>query len=224
MKLNRLILIIFVSAFVLAGCSIPGAATPQPTVDIASTLDAARTQAVLTVEAEQASRPTATELPPTATLAPSATELPTETPLPSSTPVIATNTPPPTNTPAGPTKTPPPTLTPTASDYGCSITAFSPARGDTFPPKADFDGRWTVKNTGKKSWLTSEIDYRYHSGEKMYVGGDVFDLKKDVAPGESIEIIVDMLSPTNAGSYNTAWSLTTGNSVFCVLPLSITVK
>jgi hypothetical protein len=211
-------------ALILTSCGFPGANTPEPTADIAPTLAAAKTQAVLTFEAEQAALPSATSLPPTATLAPSATAIPTNTPVPSNTAVIFTNTPPSTNTPAGPTSTPTLTITPTPSEYGCAIISFSPTRGDTFPPNSDFDGRWTVKNIGKNTWKMSDTDYRYSSGEKMHVGAEVFDFSKDITPGESIDLIIDMLAPSTAGTYTTTWSINLSKTSICALPITVVVK
>jgi hypothetical protein len=224
MRFTMKVSIILACSILLAACSLTGAQTPAPTVDVAPTLDAARTQAAQTVEAELASRPTATSLPATATLAPSATELPSSTPAPTNTVVVATNTPPPTNVPAGPTNTPTTTITSTPSGYGCSITASSPGWGASFLPGADFDGRWTIKNTGTNSWAASEMDYRYLSGQKMHVGNDTYDLPGNVAAGASIEVIVDMKAPTAVGNYSTTWSISIGSTSICALPMNINVK
>lgn len=219
-KLKTMILLVVTAS--LAACNFPGSATLAPTQDVAQTLDAARTQAAQTVEADIASRPTAT-LPATATLAATATELPSPTAAPSFTPV---NTLPPlptaTNTriPATPTITP----TSTPSDYNCSITTVSPAANTEFAKRADFDGRWTVKNTGTQTWLASDVDYRYVSGEKMQKKNDVYDLPKDVKPGESVDIIVDMLAPDVTGTFKTAWGLARSDRVFCNLNITIVVK
>jgi hypothetical protein len=224
MHLITKVISVLACACLLSACSLTGVQTPAPTIDIAPTLDSARTQAAQTVEAELASRPTETSLPPTATLAPSATEVPSSTPVPTNTLVLATNTPPPTNTPSAPTASPTVTITSTPGEYGCSITASSPAQSDIFPKGADFDGRWTAKNTGTKAWASSEMDFRYISGTKMQAHNDLYDLPKDVAPGESIEIIVDMIAPTAVGNYSTSWGINLGSRTVCALPLYITVK
>jgi hypothetical protein len=88
----------------------------------------------------------------------------------------------------------------------------------------DFDGRWTVKNTGTRTWASSEMDFRYLSGTKTYTNNELYDLPKDVAPGDSIEIIVDMLAPNASGSYTTTWSINIGSRSICALPLYLVVK
>jgi hypothetical protein len=217
MRNTMKILIILACASLLVACNTAGR-NPTASVDITATADAIRTESAQTVVADYASRPTATQLPSTATLAPSATEVPSATSAPTEVPVAATNTPPPTKTPgyAGPTITP--------NSYVCIITAFSPAYGASFSPGADFDARWTVKNTGSKTWSSGEIDYRFISGQAMHTGASVYDLPKNVAAGESIELIVDMLAPGSAGAYATTWSINMGATSICPLPVHIVVK
>lgn len=217
----KTIMLLFLTA-TLAACNFPGAATPAPTQDAAITLDAVRTQAAQTVEAEIANRASPTS-PATATLAPTATEIPSSTPAPSFTPV---NTLPPlptaTNTFIPATATITPTSTPT--DYNCSITSVSPASNAQFSKREDFDGRWTVKNTGTQTWVANDVDYRYVSGEKMQKIKDVYDLKADVKPGESVDVIVDMLAPDSTGTFKTTWSLARNSNNFCTLSITIVVK
>jgi hypothetical protein len=221
MKIKQLITLCFIA--LLAACSFPvspGAA--EPTQDINQTLDAARTQAALTVAAEIASRATATQ-PPTVTLAPSATELPSSTPAPTLPP---TNTLPP---PATATNTfipftPTITNTPTPSDYTCSITFSAPANNAQFGKKDEFDAKWTLKNVGTQSWTVDDLDFRYLSGEKMQKFNDIYDLSKNVATNESIDFIVDMIAPDATGTFKASWGLMRGSRTVCTLNVSIVVK
>lgn len=216
---NFLMLLLAVS---LTACSLPGSPAAVPTQDVASTLDAVRTQAAETVAADIVSRVTAT-MPPTATLAPTATEMASPTTAPSFTPV---NTLPPlptaTNTFIPATRTITPTSTP--SDYTCSITASAPAVNAEYGKRGDFDGRWTLKNTGTQTWVTNDVDYRYVSGQKMHTGNDVYDIIKDVKTGESIDIIVDMMAPDSTGTFKTTWALTRNTRTLCELNVTIVVK
>ena len=87
----------------------------------------------------------------------------------------------------------------------------------------DFDAKWKVKNIGKKDWDGNSVDYSYVSGDKFHkVAG--YDLGKTVKVGETRELIVDMLSPKNPGTYTTNWSLQVGSEKFCTLSLTIVVK
>lgn len=214
---RMLFILMAVSLLSVVGC-VP-AATPQPEVNqtaVAEQVNAARTEAVETAMAglaqTQAALPTATELP---TQEPTATEIPataTALPLPTLVPPTATLIP----TIAYPT------WTPTPAPYQCQITAQDPKIGAYFSPKPDFDARWTIKNTGTKTWEATEVDYFHLSGKEMYKADSRYDLKKDVKPGEEITIIVDMTGPSETGNYTETWALGTSSGNFC--PMSITIN
>ncbi len=215
-------LLFLVIALSLGACSLTSNPTEAPTPNIEPTLNAARTEAAATVAAQVAAQPSATPLPATATLAPSATTAPTNTEVPT----IAVQ---PTNTPLPlPTNTAVPTLRPTSAisstpvSLSCTITAS--AGGGARKPGEDFDGSWTAKNTGSDKWLASSVDYKYSSGTKMYKFEGVYDLPGDVAPGDSIDIRVDMTAPTTPGIYTSNWIIVDGAKVLCNLPIQIVVK
>jgi hypothetical protein len=222
MKKTIKTLLFLALAISLGACSLSSNPTQAPTADIGPTLDAARTQAAATVAADIASQPTATSLPATATLAPSATSVPTDTTVPA-TALPPTNTPLPqaTNTKVA-ISTPVVVITNTPTGYSCSITASS--GGGTQSAGADFDGRWTLKNIGTNTWKASSADYKYSSGTKLQKKADVFDLPKDVAAGDSIDIVVDMTAPTTPGIYTSNWIVVDGATVICGMSVQITVK
>ncbi len=149
--------------------------------------------------------------------------LPSSTPLPTRTIVIlptATITPTPTAT-----FTETPTVTPTNSAYQCQVMSAFPESGKEFTPGVDFDGRWTLKNTGTQVW-EELVDWVYVSGTKFQAITDkvAFDLGKTVNTDESVEIIIDMLAPKDAGTYESIWSLKKNDLYFCQVTLKITVK
>lgn len=53
---------------------------------------------------------------------------------------------------------------------------------------------------------------------------NLYDLPSNVAKGESITLRVDMTAPSTAGTYTSTWALADGNTVYCYLPVTITVK
>lgn len=173
---------------------------------LAVTLDAVRTQAVATAYAELTQQAL---LNPTAT----ATMMPTATTAPTSTPTIYY---------APPTAVVP-TATATQSAYSCTVTAVSPAAKTEFTAGADFDAKWTIKNIGTQTWKVDDADFRYVSGDKMQ-DRDLYDLSKNVATGESVELIVDMKSPAAAGTYKTTWSLVQNGVTVCSMSVEIVVK
>ena len=145
--------------------------------------------------------------------------LPSSTPLPTNTSFIlptATDTLTPTAT-----FTETPTVTPTNSAYQCIVTRSLPLPGTEYSPGGEFDGRWTLENTGTETWEAS-VDMIYISGAKFTNNVDAVDLDKTVAPGESYEVIVDMFAPPDVGTYETTWALRKDDLHFCQVTLRIT--
>lgn len=202
---------------VLAGCSAaPVAVTPTqaPTVDPKPTFDAISTQAVQTMAANLTlNAPTATPI------------VPTDTPVPptSTVPPLPTNTPAPTNTPTRAFI--PWTATPTATQaaYACSVTDVSPKASDKITVDQDFDAKWSLKNTGTKTWAAGNTDIAYSSGTKLHTGGDLVDLGSDVAPNGTYTVVVDMKAPGSDGTYTTSWAMTLEDGSVCTLSLTINV-
>ncbi len=213
MKTNKPViqaLAVFLLIIVLAGCS---PATPQPTADLQPTLNAVRTEAARTVIADMTrSAPAAS---PTLHATPTPTAMPTSTPTASSTP---------SPTPTITATYIPWTATPTQAAFSCIVTSFSPALNATIAPDSDFDATWVIKNTGKQTWIRSDIDIFYSSGTKLQKLVDGLDLKNDVASGESYTAAVDMHTPTTAGTYSTTWVVGRGSEVFCSMMFTIIVK
>ena len=216
------------SACLLILACAPVAAPLQPTLDpngintvIAQTAAAAQTR-------------TAALTPPTWT--------PSFTPFPTSTASIT-----PTETPTFVfllptfTKTKVPTATPGSSGsggggssggggttgggnkYACSVNSTSPANNTVFSPNEDFDGEWTIKNTGSERWDAAGVDVVHVSGNDMGVGGG-FDLPGSVKAGNSIDIGIDMTAPDSPGTYSTTWNLKTGKIYFCNMKITIVVQ
>lgn len=168
-----------------------------------------------TPEPTEGSSPTPTVSPtPTATLY----SLPTWTPTP-----IFTATQPvtPGTTPGTGFGTP--TVSPTPKAYSCIVVGQSPKDATTMKPKNDFDVKWTVKNNGTKEWNDANVDYRYLSGTEMQKI-DLYDLPKDVAVGDTVELVVDMISPARDGIYTTYWELVMKDTQICKFYLTIVVK
>ncbi len=128
------------------------------------------------------------------------------------------------STPSG---VPLPTATRTATvvpeGFDCKIVSTLPGSGTVFSAGANFNVIWKVKNTGKKTWKPASVDYRYLSGEKMHLQ-KLYDLPATVAPGDSIDISVDMKAPADDGHYSAAWGLMENGDTFCQMTVSIRVK
>lgn len=219
--LQRSVWIVALAAM-LAGCATATptlAPTAMATTDPQPTLNAMGTQAAKTVVADLTKNaPSATPVTPTATLAPSATTAPSATLAPTR-PVIPTALP--TATVSAVTITPLISSTPQA--YSCTITEVTPKSTDKFAPRADFDGKWIVKNTGSQTWDAQAVDIVYSSGTKMQKKTDSQDLTADVAANASLTVIVDMTAPDAVGTYTTTWLIVRGSQTLCTLNLTVNV-
>jgi hypothetical protein len=108
------------------------------------------------------------------------------------------------------------------SGYSCSLVAQSPADWTRMGRRQYFDAKWTVKNTGTKTWLQG-FDFKYMGGTKMHTNGNIYELKANVGPGKKVTLIADMNAPKTNGYYTAYWGLYTGNSAFCRLSITVVV-
>ena len=204
----------FTALVLIMACAPTFVAPAVPTIDpnaistyIAQTASAAVSQTA-------AAMPTLT---PTATF--TSTPRNTDTPEPTATPTVLFLF-----------YTPSPVILPTqpgsntsSKSYACSVLSVTPANGTSFGSRTDFDAKWKVKNIGKKDWENNSVDYIYLTGDKFHKTAG-YDLGKTVKIGETIDLIVDMIAPKNAGSYTTNWTLQAGSEAFCTLRLTIVVN
>lgn len=239
-NLYRNLVFVFLPVTLLASaCDLPQAASLDPlnqetiAVIAAQTISANQTQ-----EAREATLtstfipPTETQLPPTATIAPSRTPLPTSTPitpLPSQTPVPSP-TPTPSPTPSATlapgavaTSTPGSVATPGSGQGGnptavvCNWAQFvkdvTIPDGTILHPGAFFTKVWRVKNIGNCPW-TSQYRLVFDSGELM--GDKKEPLPKNVKPGETVDIAVNLVAPKDPGKYEASWMLRSASNRFGV--------
>ena len=186
-------------------------ATPIPTIDPRPTFNAIATQAVQTMIANLTmSAPTVTPVPPTATPTNTATPAPSATVGPTETPthvfIAWTKT---------PTTVPP--------EYTCSITAVTPKSSDKITVNEAFDASWSIKNTGKQTWYKDNSDVKFLDGTKLQKGGNMVDLKSDVAPNGTTTVVIDMVAPSGDGTFTTTWGLYMSADSVCNLTLTINV-
>lgn len=234
---NLLRFIVITSLLILTSCNVPATGAQPATVDakaVAGTVAAIQTESVkqaliqLTEAAKLTPLATNTEVP-SATPQASATTAPTNTQVPPTSAPTAIAT-----TKLFPTSTPVPTLTkvvivaPTStsaqSEYQCTVSSFSPPLGYKIGSGADFDLNVTFKNTGTETWSASDIDFQYLNGAKFQKSVDAVDMSDDVAPGETISFIVDMLAKTGTGTQTATWGLVRSSSVLCYVGIRLNVQ
>lgn len=160
------------------------------------------TQAVQTVSAQltQAAGATAvaqltqiagsspTPLPPTPTATTPAESL-TDTPVP----------PTPTSTRSQPTAIPLP------CDAAAFVADVSTADGKKLQPGAHFTKTWRLKNTGTCAW-TPDYDLVLTRGDRMG-GSKAVSLDTRVKPGQTVDVSVDLVAPSEPGEYTGWWML-----------------
>ena len=131
--------------------------------------------------------------------------LPTNTP--TTTPTEMT-----TSTPTSGTPTGTPRPLPTVSCYGLIYISDVTIPDNTpMVPGQAFTKTWLVRNTGSCNW---ETGFRFVSTGGDAMGGIAFILTSPVAPGEDIEISIDMVAPAKTGTVRGNWRMTTMSGTF----------
>lgn len=184
-------LAILAGMLLLASCKIPAPLTAEPTkadpnalfTAAAQTAEARRADLLLTPGPEQ-QLATALALTPSAT----ASEPPTPTG-----PVVATVELPTTSGPAGP------------EDQAEFVQDVSVPDGTYFLPNERFSKIWRLKNIGTSTW-TTEYALVYVSGH-LLSGSPVVPMPKEVPPGETVDIAVDLVAPLEPGIFQSNWKL-----------------
>ncbi len=189
-----------------------GQATPVPEMLTAR----AQTEAVLMTQAAYTPTrtPTATR---TLTPTPSITPFPQTTLRPTITlpasgsggGVVLTPIPSLTKIPA-PTNTPRPTSTPPC-DGAAFVADVTVPDGTVYVPGARFTKIWRLKNVGTCTWTTT-YTLSFKSGDRMN-GPAAVPLPQPVAPGQTVDIPVNLVAPLYDGSYRGDWILKNGSGI-----------
>ncbi|HJS18349.1 MAG TPA: NBR1-Ig-like domain-containing protein [Anaerolineales bacterium] len=180
-KYFKTLLVPILALMTILACGPFAAATPQP----AATLNALYTSAAQTLDAMS------TQGSNTVTALPSSTAtftLATVTPL-----AIQTNT------------TVPPLQPVTRCDAASFISDVTYPDGSAVAPGSAFTKIWRVKNTGTCTW-NSSYNLVYVGGERFGASNAV-SVPGSVAPGQTIDLPVNLTAPTRGGSYIGYWKL-----------------
>ena len=220
-KTTRLLAGLALSLLFLAACTTPTVVAPA-TPDLAVVRTEAVQTAVAKITIAAALNPTATEAAAQEPQVLVITATPEPTTAATAAPAVAqaataTATTAPTLAPAtsGGSGGVYPTLTPRSIPDNLILISYSPEDGDKFNAGTKFDAVWKVKNTGTTTWGT---DYylRFTGGTDMGEAGR-FYLKQAVQPGETVDLIADLIAPANWGTY-------IGNYQFCTPNADIIYK
>ena len=111
-----------------------------------------------------------------------------------------------------PTPTPGPTSTaapPPECEDGLSFIQDLTQEGDLKPGQA-FTKAWQVQNTGTCTWNTG---YRLVFADGNNMGGEPVAIARDVAPGETYDLQINLIAPLNPGDHQGFWQMVNGQGV-----------
>ena len=118
-----------------------------------------------------------------------------------------------------------PTLTPTEDlcNKAKFITDVTVPDETVFPPGESFTKTWRVKNIGTCTW-TSDYDLVFVSGNQMS-GASPQSMLGSVAPGDTVDISVNLTAPATSGTYTGRWQIRNNkNILFAKVYVQIKVK
>ena len=96
-------------------------------------------------------------------------------------------------------------------DWAQFVTDVTVTDGTAFTPGATFRKTWRLKNIGTCTWTTSYA-LVFNSGEQMGAPSAV-NFPTNVAPGQTVDLSVDMTAPSAAGHYFGYWKLRNASGV-----------
>lgn len=187
----RILAIVLVVGLLLASCR-SGSQDATPTLSV----DQVQTLAIGTYSAGLTS---------------TANAIPTNSPTPTVTPTVeAISTSAPTSTTVG--SQPNPGVVPTASCYGLTfVSDVTIPDNTTMTPGKKFTKTWRVRNSGSCTWAEGWT-FKLTGGEAM--GGSSVALDKAVETGKETDLSVELVAPSEAGTYRGNWRMTTGSGAF----------
>lgn len=114
-----------------------------------------------------------------------------------------------------PTNTPIPTFTQMPMDKATFVKDVTYPDNTVIASATVFTKTWRLKNDGQTTW-TADYELIFSSGNAME-GSAAKKIGVNVKPGETIDLSIDLKSPTNPGEYKGEWMLRTpGGKIFGV--------
>ena len=101
--------------------------------------------------------------------------------------------------------------TPTSCDRAQFVADVTVPDGTVFAPGAAFNKIWRLKNVGTCTWTTFYA-LVFDSGEKMG-GPDLVNLPQSTAPGQTVDVSVNLTAASSAGSYRGFWKFQNADGV-----------
>jgi hypothetical protein len=92
-----------------------------------------------------------------------------------------------------------------ACDRAQLVDDLSVSAGSSFTPGATFTKSWRLKNTGVCTW-TRDYDLVFTGGDSMG-SSSAIAIRRDVRPGETLDLSLDLKAPNRVGEYQGTWML-----------------
>jgi hypothetical protein len=202
--LFKILIAVTIFALALTSCNLIGYFNQDETEDFAQieTIAAATIAARLTQSVFETAVAQLTQIAPTAT---GYVPLETNTPQPTNTPIATFTIAAPIATAVPPTKTPVP-IPCNAASFVADVTI--PDWSSIYAGES-FVKTWKVKNVGTCAW-TKEYKIYFYSGTQMKAPDSVA-FPGTVNPGESVNLSVNMVAPSDTGSYTGSWLFKSAN-------------
>lgn len=111
--------------------------------------------------------------------------------------------------PTGSPATAVPTPTPTSAgcfDRAALLADVTVPDNTQFAPTTGFNKTWRLKNTGTCTWENS-YQIVHAGGHLLGAVSSVFSLNQTVAPGQTADITISMVSPSTTGVFQSDWKL-----------------
>jgi len=198
-KTVQIVVIMLILASFIGAClptaSAPQNAQAQNTQSVEDTQAEIATAVAQTIEAQNqigTSVALTTEAQATATFTPTPLTIPTLTPF-----VIPTST----TRPSSGASTG--GSAPAKYDYACEVINRRPYDGTEILHGQEFDIKWTIKNTGTKSW-DAGMDVKYSSGPKM-TSISIFEIPVVMKPNDTYDVVLDARAPDELGHQVMDW-------------------
>jgi hypothetical protein len=112
-------------------------------------------------------------------------------------------------------------------DWAKFISDVTVSDGASYPPGAPFTKTWRLQNIGTCTWTTS-YSLVYYSGEQLGATTPV-NMPRQVAPGEMVDISINMIAPLTGGYHDSTWILSNASGVrfgvssLATLPIWVTI-
>jgi len=77
-----------------------------------------------------------------------------------------------------------------------------------FGPGQSFTKSWRVRNSGNCAWPAGyQLAYSYGNVAGAQMGGSAISIGREVAPGATVDLSVNLVAPTTPGTYQGFWTL-----------------